>query len=110
MLPNSSFDENFVWFVKTKRFFDNRHCRRTIAQNVSDLTNERQVIKNNDSKELIIIKTYLVRMEVLCSWTSGIDFILLIMASDEKNMHEAYTVCPPASLPVQIESLACYGM
>lgn len=31
------------------------------------------------------------------------------MATDEKNMHEAYNVCPPASLPVQIESIACYG-
>lgn len=31
------------------------------------------------------------------------------MAADEKNMHEAYNVCPPASLPVQIESIACYG-
>lgn len=31
------------------------------------------------------------------------------MAADDKNMHEAYNVCPPASLPVQIESIACYG-
>lgn len=32
------------------------------------------------------------------------------MASEEKMMHEAYTVCAPASLPVQIESLACFGL
>lgn len=31
------------------------------------------------------------------------------MASEDKIVHEAYTVCAPASLPVQIESLACYG-
>lgn len=31
------------------------------------------------------------------------------MASEEKVIHEAYTVCPPASISVQIESLACYG-
>lgn len=31
------------------------------------------------------------------------------MASDDRIVHEAYTVCAPASLPVQIESLACYG-
>lgn len=31
------------------------------------------------------------------------------MASEEKITHEAYTVFPPASIPVQIESLACYG-
>lgn len=24
--------------------------------------------------------------------------------------HEAYKVCSPASIPVQIESLACYGI
>ncbi|XP_055309525.1 vam6/Vps39-like protein [Sitodiplosis mosellana] len=30
------------------------------------------------------------------------------MTSEEKITHEAYTVCPPASIPVQIESLACY--
>lgn len=32
------------------------------------------------------------------------------MASEEKVMHEAYTVFAPPSLPVQIESLACYGL
>lgn len=31
------------------------------------------------------------------------------MASKNEIVHEAYTVCAPASLPVQIESLACYG-
>ncbi|XP_055308436.1 vam6/Vps39-like protein [Sitodiplosis mosellana] len=30
------------------------------------------------------------------------------MTSEEKITHEAYTVYPPASIPVQIESLACY--
>lgn len=31
------------------------------------------------------------------------------MASEEKVKHEAYSVYPPTNLPVQIESLACYG-
>lgn len=30
-------------------------------------------------------------------------------AAEEKTVHEAYTVCPPASLPVQIESLIAFG-
>lgn len=60
--------------------------------------------------ELITNKTNLRVLETRQSEISHkFQFISTTMATDEKNMHEAYNVCPPASLPVQIESIACYG-